>query len=48
MTNLLSYCDGSLSLLEVAEKINVPMWQLFDVIDILLKNKLLKVVNKQS
>ena len=40
--NLLTYADGEKSLLEIAEKLNVPCWELFDVKNILIKKKLIK------
>ncbi len=39
--NLMMYCDGRRSLLEVADLINVPLWELFPVIDNLKKTGLL-------
>ena len=42
MMNFLAYCDGSLSNLEIAEKINVPLWKLKDIIDKLKKENILK------
>lgn len=42
--NLIAYCDGKNSLLEVADKINVPMWDLLPEVDILKNHGLLKVV----
>jgi aminopeptidase-like protein len=32
MTNLIAYCDGSTSLLEIAERIHQPMWDLMPMI----------------
>jgi len=42
MMNFLAYCDGSLNNLEIAEKINVPLWKLKDIIDKLKKENILK------
>jgi aminopeptidase-like protein len=41
MMNLLAYADGSCSLLEIAEKINVPMWKLTPIVKKLKRNNLL-------
>jgi aminopeptidase-like protein len=41
MMNLIAYCDGSLSLLEIAERIGQPMWDLLPIVDQLLKTGLL-------
>ena len=40
--DVLSYADGR-SLLEIAETINVPMWELFPIIERLEKHKLIRV-----
>ncbi|MEO6589331.1 MAG: DUF4910 domain-containing protein [Pyrinomonadaceae bacterium] len=42
LMNLLAYADGTLTLLEIAEKINVPMWDLFENVELLKKEKLLQ------
>ncbi len=44
MMNFLAYCDGLSSSLEIAEKINVPLWELKDTIDKLKKEGVLKAV----
>ena len=44
MMNFLAYCDGSSSNLEIAEKINVPLWELKETIDKLKKEGVLKTV----
>ena len=41
LINFLSYCDGKNSLLEIAEKCNVPIWSLYPHLEILLKNKVI-------
>lgn len=44
MMNLLSYADGTKSILEIAEIINVPMWGLFKQVNKLKDEGLLQVV----
>ena len=39
--DFLSYCDGKNSLLDIADKIRSPCWKLFEVVEILLKEKLI-------
>ena len=41
--NVLTWSDGHNSLLEIAEKCEVPIWTLYDIIDILKAEKLIKV-----
>jgi aminopeptidase-like protein len=41
MMNLLAYADGSLSLLEIAERIGEPMWELLPIVDRLAESGLL-------
>jgi aminopeptidase-like protein len=43
MMNLLSFCDGRSGLLDIAESLGVPVWDLYDLIDTLVSHKLLKV-----
>ncbi len=44
MMNFLSYCDGTLTLLEIAEKIDMPAWDLYEIINTLKSEKIIKVV----
>ncbi len=44
LMNLIAYCDGENTLLDVAEKIGVPMWDLFSSVDELKKQHLLQSV----
>ena len=32
MMNFISFCDGENSLLEIAESLNVPIWDLYDIV----------------
>ena len=41
LMDFLSYCDGKSSLLEIADKCNVPIWSLYPHLEILLKNKVI-------
>jgi aminopeptidase-like protein len=42
MMDLLAYADGECDLLEIAQKINQPMWKLLETVDILKVNGLLQ------
>ncbi len=42
MMDIISLCDGKSSLIEIAEKINVPVWTLYDLIEILVSHNLLE------
>jgi len=42
MMNFLAYCDGNSTNLEIAEKINTPLWVLQDTIKVLKREKLLE------
>jgi len=44
MMNFLAYCDGSSSSLEIAEKINTPLWELKETIQKLKDEGVLKTV----
>jgi len=40
--NFLTFCDGQTSLLEIADKLNVPIWDLYSVADILNSHGLIE------
>ena len=46
MMNLISYADGKRTLVEIADKIQVPVWKLYSIVDTLKEHKLLEVVEK--
>jgi aminopeptidase-like protein len=48
MMNFLAYCDGNLSNLEIAEKINVPLWELIDTIEKCKSERLLELTERLS
>ena len=43
MMNLLSLCDGEHSLLDIAEKINLPAWDLYELVDKLILHDLISL-----
>lgn len=45
MMHVLAYADGTNDLLQIAEIIGVPMWDLFDIVEKLVANDLLAVVD---
>ena len=45
MMNLLAYADGQRTLLEIAEKIESPMWELVPIVEQLLEHQLLEVLD---
>jgi len=44
MMNLIAYSDGKHSLLDIADKIGVPMWDLWPLVDRLKAHELLEAV----
>ena len=42
MMNFISLCDGESSLLEIAERLNVPIWDLYDIVNKLKDHNLIK------
>ena len=42
--NLFSYCDGEHTLVDIAEKINLPAWDLYDSIEILISHDLISPI----
>ena len=43
LLNLLSHSDGKKSLIDISEKILVPVWELYDVVNLLRKKKIIKI-----
>jgi aminopeptidase-like protein len=43
MMNLISYCDGIYDLIEISNKINIPIWESNKIIQKLISNKILKL-----
>ena len=43
MMDLLAYSDGTKDLVEIAEAINVPVWELYEIVEVLVKHGLLAV-----
>ena len=41
MMDFISLCDGKTSLLEIANQLNIPAWDLYDLIDLLTNQKLI-------
>ncbi len=44
MMNLLSFCDGEHSILEISEKINVPAWDLYELVEKLILHDLISPI----
>ena len=43
MMDVISLCDGENTLLQIAEILSTPIWELYDLVDKLVENKLLQV-----
>ena len=46
--NMLTYCDDHQSLLEIAELIDEPFWELATIIDKLIEHDLLQKLEKKE
>lgn len=44
MMNMISYCDGNHSLLQIANKIEVPVWELYSLVEKLHENRVIEKV----
>ena len=42
MMDLISLCDGKNTLLQIAETLNTPIWELYELVDKLVTHKLLQ------
>jgi len=45
MLDFISLCDGESSLLEIAERLNVPIWDLYDIVNKLKDHNLIKATH---
>jgi aminopeptidase-like protein len=43
MMNILAYADGKHTLLQIADLIDIPIWQIAPILNTLLKHKLLEL-----
>lgn len=43
LMDFLSYCDGTLDLIAIADQLSTPVWELYEVIEILESHKLIEV-----
>jgi len=48
LSNILTYCDGKHDLLQIAELNNIPIWKLYNILKILRKEKIIKILNVQK
>ena len=48
MMDFISYCDGKHSMLEIAELINKPFWDLVHILEILIDNGVMSVEKEVS
>lgn len=48
MMNLITFSDGTLNLLEIAMKMGVPVWELYETIEILVSAKLITLNSNRS
>ena len=42
--DFVSYCDGKKTLIEISDELKRPAWELYDIIKILTKHKIIKLV----
>ena len=45
MMDLITWSDGSRSLLEIAEICHVPMWELYPLLELMVSNDLISVAD---
>ena len=49
LKNVIVYCDGKNDLIDIANIINVPIWEIYPIINQLLKNSLItKIINNEK
>ena len=48
MMDLLTYSDGSIDLIDISEKIGVPIWELYEIVNSLVAHGLLECTREKS
>ena len=48
LMDFITYADGTIDLLEIAEKINIPIWELYEIIEILVDHGLISALEEQK
>jgi len=48
MMDMISWSDGTKSVLEIAEECNVPIWDLYPIVDILVEHELMDLIEYRS
>tara|TARA_B100000029_G_C17609724_1_gene969034 strand:- start:17475 stop:18770 length:1296 start_codon:yes stop_codon:yes gene_type:complete len=46
LMDFISYCDGKKDMIEIAELVGVPIWELYDLLDNLIKEKIIDIEPK--
>lgn len=48
MMDFITYADGKIDLLEIAEKINAPVWELYEIVETLVQHGLISASKEQK
>ena len=48
LMDFITYADGTIDLLEIAEKINIPIWELYESVEILVDHGLISALEEQK
>ena len=46
MMDFISWSDGTNTLLDIANKVNVPIWELYDILEFLIKYNLIELIDR--
>ena len=46
MMDFISWSDGTNTLLDIANKVNVPIWELYDILELLIKYNLIELIDR--
>ena len=44
MMNFISFCDGKTSFIDIVEKLNFPCWEIYHLVDKLIKEQIISIV----
>ena len=46
MMDFISWCDGDKNLLEIADKVKIPIWELYNILELMIKHDLIELIDR--
>ena len=46
--DFISWCDGDKNLLEIADKVKIPIWELYNILELMIKHDLIELIDRDQ